>query len=144
MTGEKKNRNKNEMLTLCVFPIYHPVPLPACIMYDCREVHGVIIGNTQSVSISFLFLFFFHQLSLYPIKIFVKCLVHFLYMYYCFHCCNDYTEFTDSSTSFFCKVYFAEEFLKLRELIFKSGEQRYIHTYMYINMCMHVRTCSCA
>ena len=39
MTGEKKNRNKNEML--------------ACMG------HGVIIGNTQSVSISFLFLFFF-------------------------------------------------------------------------------------
>ena len=42
-------------------------------MYDCREGRGVIIGNTQSVSISFLFLFFFHQSSLYPIKIFAKC-----------------------------------------------------------------------
>ena len=79
------------MLTLCVFPIYitpcimydcregHGViyitpSLTACIMYDCREGHGVIyIGNTQSVSISFLFLFFFHQSSLYPIKIFAKC-----------------------------------------------------------------------
>ena len=27
---------------------------------DCREGHGVIIGNIQSVSIPFLFLFFFH------------------------------------------------------------------------------------
>ena len=54
MTGEKKNRNKNEMLTLCIPYI---------------SLH---IGNTQSVSISFLFLFFFHQSSLYPIKIFVK------------------------------------------------------------------------
>ena len=33
----------------------------------------IYIGNTQSVSISFLFLFFFHQSSLYPIKIFAKC-----------------------------------------------------------------------
>ena len=49
----------------------------------------MIIGNTQSVSISFLFLFFFHQSSLYPIKIFVKCfylLVHILwYMVYIRH-----------------------------------------------------------
>ena len=61
------------MLTLCVFPIYITSPLTACIMYDCREGRGVIyIGNTQSVSISFLFLFFFHQSSLYSIKIFAK------------------------------------------------------------------------
>ena len=33
----------------------------------------MIIGSTQSVSIPFLFLFFFHQSSLYPIKIFAKC-----------------------------------------------------------------------
>ena len=26
MTGEKKNRNKNGMLTLCVFPIYQSTP----------------------------------------------------------------------------------------------------------------------
>ena len=65
------------MLTLCVFPIYITPPLPACIMYDCREVHGVIIGNTQSVSISFFLLFFFHQSYLYPIKIFVKCFYYY-------------------------------------------------------------------
>ena len=51
--------------------LYITPPLPAC---DCREGRGVIyIGNTQSVSISFLFLFFFHQSSLYPIKIFENC-----------------------------------------------------------------------
>ena len=46
-----------------MYSLYITPPLPACIMY---EVHGVIIGNTQSVIISFLFLFFFHQSSLYP------------------------------------------------------------------------------
>ena len=52
MTGEKRtDRNKNGMLTLCLFPMYHST-LPACIVYDCREDRGVIIGNTQSVSIS--------------------------------------------------------------------------------------------
>ena len=60
--------------TLCI-PYITP-PLPACIVYDCREGRGVI---TQSVSIPFLFLFFFHQSSLYPIKIFAKCL--YIYMY---------------------------------------------------------------
>ena len=44
---------------------------------QCRG--GVIIGKTQSVSIPFLCLFFFHQSSLYPIKIFVKCLVCILF-----------------------------------------------------------------
>ena len=37
------------------------------------KLQGAIIGNTQSVSIPFLFLFFFHQSSLYPIKRFAKC-----------------------------------------------------------------------
>ena len=60
------------MLTLCVFPIITPRPsLQSYIMHAGRG--GVIyIGNTQSVSISFLFLFFFHKSSLYPIKIFAK------------------------------------------------------------------------
>ena len=69
--GQKKNRNKNGKLTLCVFPIYHSTILPTVIHNACRR-DGVIIGNTQSVSIPFLFLFFFHQSSLYPIKIFAK------------------------------------------------------------------------
>ena len=56
-----------------MYSLYITPPLPACIVYDCREDHGVIIGNTQSVSIPFLFLFFFHQSSLYPIKRFAKC-----------------------------------------------------------------------
>ena len=51
-------------------------------MYDCREGHRVIIGNAPSVSISFLFLFFFHQSSLYPIKIFVKCFYLLVINYY--------------------------------------------------------------
>ena len=57
-------------------------PLPACMhcIYDCREGHGVIYREyTECYSISFLFLFFFHQSSLYPIKIFAKCLVCILF-----------------------------------------------------------------
>ena len=49
-------------------------------MYDCREGHGVI---TVYVSISFLFLFFFHQSSLYPIKIFAK-----MFLFTCVMCVN--------------------------------------------------------
>ena len=46
----------------------------ACIVYDCREGRGVIYREyTECYSISFLFLFFFHQSSLYRIKIFAKC-----------------------------------------------------------------------
>ena len=66
MTGEKKNRNKNGMLTLCVFAIYRSMTLPTVIHNACREGWiDIRIGNTQSVSIPFLFLFFFHQSSLY-------------------------------------------------------------------------------
>ena len=74
MTGEKRTETRMRCQH-SVYSLYMYItpPLPACIMYDCREGRGVIIGNTQSVSISFLFLFFFHQSSLYPIKIFVKC-----------------------------------------------------------------------
>ena len=64
------------MLTLCVYIpyIYHSTTLPTVIHNACREGWSdIYIGNTQSVSISFLFLFFFHQSSLYPIKIFAKC-----------------------------------------------------------------------
>ena len=58
MTGEKEQKQEWDANTLCI---------------PCREDHGVIIGNTRSVSIPFLFLFFFHQSSLYPIKRFAKC-----------------------------------------------------------------------
>ena len=68
---KKEQKQEWDANTLCI-PYITP-PLPACIVYDCREDHGVIIGNTQSVSIPFLFLFFFHQSSLYPIKRFAKC-----------------------------------------------------------------------
>ena len=43
----------------------------------------MIIGNTQSVSIPFLFLFFFHQSSLYPIKKCFYLLVHAVVLYIC-------------------------------------------------------------
>ena len=58
-----------------MYTLYITPPLPACFVHvcDCREGRGVIIGNTQSVSIPFLFLLFFHQSSLYPIKIFAIC-----------------------------------------------------------------------
>ena len=57
-----------------MYSLYITPPLPACIVYDCREGHGVIYREyTECYSISFLFLFFFHQSSLYPIKIFAKC-----------------------------------------------------------------------
>ena len=45
MTGEKRTETRmGYMLTLCVFT----PPLPACIVYDCREGRGVIIEKTQS------------------------------------------------------------------------------------------------
>ena len=38
------------------------------------------------------------------------------------------SEFTapDRTSSIFCKVYFAEEFQHLRELVFPSGEDRWV------------------
>jgi 1-phosphatidylinositol-3-phosphate 5-kinase len=35
-----------------------------------------------------------------------------------------FTEFTDDTTKFFCKIYYAEEFRKLRETIYPNGEER--------------------
>ena len=58
-----KKEQKQEWDANTVYSLYVTTPLPACIVYDCREGRGVIIG---SVSISFLFPFFFHQSSLYP------------------------------------------------------------------------------
>ena len=69
MTEEQKQ--EWDANTLCIPPIITPRPsLHSYTMHAGRG--GVIIGNTQSVSIPFLFLFFFHQSSLYPIKIFAK------------------------------------------------------------------------
>ena len=55
--------------TLCIpYISLHP-SLHTLYVYDCREGRGVIYREyTESYSISFLFLFFFHQSSLYPIK----------------------------------------------------------------------------
>lgn len=36
--------------------------------------------------------------------------------------------FNDSSTSFFCRIYYAEEFLKLRRLIWPRGEEAYVRS----------------
>ena len=38
----------------------------------------------------------------------------------------DIAEFCDNTAKFFCRVYFAEEFRKLRKLIFPEGEERYV------------------
>ena len=75
MTGEKRTETRMRCYnTLCIpYISLHP-SLHACIVYDCREGRGVIYREyTECYSISFLFLFFFHQSSLYPIKIFAKC-----------------------------------------------------------------------
>ncbi|KAI0211900.1 1-phosphatidylinositol 3-phosphate 5-kinase [Lamellibrachia satsuma] len=37
-------------------------------------------------------------------------------------------QFSDSSARFYCRIYFAEQFQKLRSLIFPSGEERYIRS----------------
>ena len=50
MTGEKRTETRMRCYnTLCIPYIHITPPLLACIVYDCREGHGVIIGNTQSV-----------------------------------------------------------------------------------------------
>ena len=57
-----------------MYSLYITPPLPACIVYDSREGCGVIYREyTECYSISFLFLLFFHQSSLFPTKIFAKC-----------------------------------------------------------------------
>ena len=63
----KKNRNKNGMLTLCVFPIITPrSSLQSYTMHAGRG--GVIYREYTECCIPFLCLFFFYQLSLYPIN----------------------------------------------------------------------------
>ncbi|XP_054715283.1 1-phosphatidylinositol 3-phosphate 5-kinase-like [Uloborus diversus] len=37
-------------------------------------------------------------------------------------------QFTDSTTKFYCRIYYAEQFRKLRSLIFTEGEERYIRS----------------
>ena len=74
MTGEKRTETRMRCYnTLCIPYIRITPPLTACIVYDCREGRGVIYREyTECYSTSSLFLFFFHQSSLYPIKIFLK------------------------------------------------------------------------
>ena len=48
MTGEKRTETRMRCYNT-VYSLYITPPLPAYIVYDCREGHGVIIGNTQSV-----------------------------------------------------------------------------------------------
>ena len=85
MTGEKRTETRMRCYnTLCIpYISLHP-SLHACIVYDCREGRGVIYREyTECYSISFLFLFFFHQSSLYPIKIFAKCFYLLVINYGC-------------------------------------------------------------
>ena len=35
-----------------------------------------------------------------------------------------FSEFSERNASFYCKVYFAEDFKKLREKVFPAGEKR--------------------
>ena len=74
MTGEKRTETRMRCYnTLCI-PYYHSMTLPTVIYNACREGWSDIYREyTECYSISFLFLFFFHQSSLYPIKIFAKC-----------------------------------------------------------------------
>ena len=75
MTGEKRTETRMRCYnTLCIpYISLHP-SLQLYTMHACREGRGVIYREyTECYSISFLFLFFFHQSSLYPIKIFAKC-----------------------------------------------------------------------
>ena len=83
---KKEQKQEWDANTLCIpYISLHP-SLHALCMTVCSEGRGVIIGNTQSViSIPFLFLFFFHQSSLYPIKIFAKC---FYLLVIIMHGCN--------------------------------------------------------
>ena len=89
MTGELKEQ-KQEWDANTVYSLYITPPLPACIVYDCREDREVIIGNTHSVSIPFLFLFFFHQSSLYPIKRFAKCFYLLVILWTYIHTCLNF------------------------------------------------------
>ena len=68
----KKEQKQEWDANTSVFPIITPrSSLQSYTMHAGRG--GVIYREYTSVSIPFLFLFFFHQSSLYPIKIFAKC-----------------------------------------------------------------------
>ena len=80
MTGEKRTETRMRCYnTLCIpYISLHDPPyttLPTVIYNACREGWSAVIYReyTECYSISFLFLFFFHQSSLYPIKRFAKC-----------------------------------------------------------------------
>ena len=64
--------NKHSVYSLYILYI---TPRPSLQSYTMRAGKGGVIYReyTECYSISFLFLFFFHQSSLYPIKIFAKC-----------------------------------------------------------------------
>ena len=70
MTGEKRTETRMRCYNT-VYSLYI-TPRPSYTMHAGRG--GVIYREyTECCSISFLFLFFFRQSSLYPIKIFAKC-----------------------------------------------------------------------
>ena len=91
MTGEK--RTETRMInTLCIpFISLHPT-LHA--LYDCREGCG---GNIQCYSISFLFLFFFHQSSPYPNKTFFYLLVIIIIIFFLIRCNSQTTQATEQT-----------------------------------------------
>ena len=71
---KKEQKQEWDANSLCIpYISLHPSLHALCMT---REDRGMIIRNTQSVSIPFLFLFFFHQSSLYPIKKCFYVLVH--------------------------------------------------------------------
>ena len=95
MNGEKRTETRMRCYnTLCIpYISFHP----SLHVYDCREGRGVIYREyTECYSISFLFLFFFHHSSLYPIKIFAKCFYLLVYIR---------TEITDGTQQ--CILYYA-------------------------------------
>ena len=82
MTGEKRTETRMRCYnTLCIPYPYISLHYPPYTMHAGRG--GVIYREyTECYSISFLFLFFFHQSSLYPIKIFAKCFYLLVYKNY--------------------------------------------------------------
>ena len=84
MTGEKITETRMRCYNTLFIPYYHSMTLPTVIYNACREGWSDIYREyTECYSISFLFLLFFHQSSLYPIKIFAKCF--YLLVYVCMY-----------------------------------------------------------